>query len=559
MAPFPETEIMTIKRLEVALRKMDFKLLKDGAYKLHEKYHSGHRFEYLDLLKDIYKEVSENHSIPADIKDILIPTIEDILSPMQEATYEEEHFEAPKGAQTPVQMAAEIAAHSQDDDSSRISSLTSLSYEVAQKPQEKKISAFSVFSASKNEDKPAAPQQVQAQSFAQSPYSAQPFREFQQEAPHQEKVQEKTEQVTSMQVEKNDEIQTNTIHIQNSIQNQVQNSQPEAIQTKSQVQVLQQQTQQVQNVQVQQSHQQQQTLPQCPQIQHVQPQQNLNTIQSPIQASIQNSIQSRQIQEAEQEEIQQEKEVEIKSIAIFFGQDSSAEKTKNILKYRDEVLKTQDRHISVNEYLELVKEITTQSNTNVSELKSFLEQLKTRQNKVNLITNSQSSNFIDLFDSNDITYSIFNPQNDKRINLLPLFGLTNMFKCSNCNYEYLDTNDEMTPFMIQCPHCKAAMFPDFYASTGTNCEINMDYYNSSVIALANSNIWLLIRPSLNEKITMNMLRSALKVSNQVQEIYILDKDINIRETYKSLFLDINEEIKINTQISAIEDFFNSIN
>ena len=34
MAPFPETEIMTIKRLEVALRKMDLKLLKDGAYKL---------------------------------------------------------------------------------------------------------------------------------------------------------------------------------------------------------------------------------------------------------------------------------------------------------------------------------------------------------------------------------------------------------------------------------------------------------------------------------------------------------------------------------------------
>ena len=80
MAPFPEAEIMTIKRLEVALRKMDFKLLKDGAYKLHEKYHGGHRFEYLDLLKDIYIEISNNPSIPDDVKDILAPTIEDILS-----------------------------------------------------------------------------------------------------------------------------------------------------------------------------------------------------------------------------------------------------------------------------------------------------------------------------------------------------------------------------------------------------------------------------------------------------------------------------------------------
>ena len=80
MTPFPETEIMTIKRLEVALRKMDFKLLKDGAYKLHEKYHGGHNFEYLDLLKDILAQTTNNASIPDDIKDILCPTIEDILS-----------------------------------------------------------------------------------------------------------------------------------------------------------------------------------------------------------------------------------------------------------------------------------------------------------------------------------------------------------------------------------------------------------------------------------------------------------------------------------------------
>ena len=78
MAPFPEAEIMTIKRLEVALRKMDFKLLKDGAYKPHEKYHSGFRFEYLDLLKDLFMEISNNASIPNDIKEILTSTIEDI-------------------------------------------------------------------------------------------------------------------------------------------------------------------------------------------------------------------------------------------------------------------------------------------------------------------------------------------------------------------------------------------------------------------------------------------------------------------------------------------------
>ena len=80
MTPFPEAEIMTIKRLEVALRKMDYKLLKDGAYKLHEKFHGGHRFEYLDLLKEMFVEISNNPAVPEDVKGILIPTIEDILS-----------------------------------------------------------------------------------------------------------------------------------------------------------------------------------------------------------------------------------------------------------------------------------------------------------------------------------------------------------------------------------------------------------------------------------------------------------------------------------------------
>ena len=72
MTPFPESEIIIIKRLEVALKKADYVLLKSGAYKLHEKYHSGHIFEYIDSLKEIKKEVVDNFSIPSEIKEILI-------------------------------------------------------------------------------------------------------------------------------------------------------------------------------------------------------------------------------------------------------------------------------------------------------------------------------------------------------------------------------------------------------------------------------------------------------------------------------------------------------
>lgn len=79
MAPFPETESMTIKRLEVALRRKDMQLLKDGAYKLHEKFHTGYRFELLSELKQILEYVKTS-DIPLEITEILCPTIEEILS-----------------------------------------------------------------------------------------------------------------------------------------------------------------------------------------------------------------------------------------------------------------------------------------------------------------------------------------------------------------------------------------------------------------------------------------------------------------------------------------------
>ena len=41
MAPFPESEDMTIKRLMVAVRKNDHQLLKMGTYKVHEKFQIG--------------------------------------------------------------------------------------------------------------------------------------------------------------------------------------------------------------------------------------------------------------------------------------------------------------------------------------------------------------------------------------------------------------------------------------------------------------------------------------------------------------------------------------
>ena len=79
MAPFPESEDMTIKRLMVALRKNDHQLLKMGTYKLHEKFHTGHDFELIDDLRQIL-DTMEQKQYPPEISDILCSTIRDILS-----------------------------------------------------------------------------------------------------------------------------------------------------------------------------------------------------------------------------------------------------------------------------------------------------------------------------------------------------------------------------------------------------------------------------------------------------------------------------------------------
>ena len=258
-------------------------------------------------------------------------------------------------------------------------------------------------------------------------------------------------------------------------------------------------------------------------------------------------------------EIKEETPKKLKSIAIFYGQESSNEKIKNITKYRELISNSKDKQIAINDFISLINEINTQANTNVSELKGLFDQLQKYENKINFITNSQSANLIELFANNDITYSLFNPDSDKKVNILSLFGLTNAFKCTQCSKEYLDTNNSINSYIIQCPKCKSAMLPNLFTANGFINEINIDYYNQAITTLAKCETWLLIHPLLNEKLTFNMLKSAFEVSNNVKEIYILDKDINIRETYKNMFLNINENIKVNIQMNVIEEFFNSIN
>ena len=443
MAPFPETEIMTLKRLEVALKKGDFKLLRDGAYKLHEKYHSGFEFEYIDLLKDILYNAN-NSNAPVEIKDILIPTLEDILSNSNGTSY---------GMTSPYE----------NMNHSRISPLTSLEYtqhnETIQEDtqeNEEKLSAFDVFSAEKTS---VLNNETNYQTQREEVKSEEAFEQF-----------SSSETQNPIQTENTEDTENKIDYTENQTPNQ--------------------------------------TIPQ---------------------------------------------ENKTQTITIFYAQNNSEDKNKNIKRYTELVSKLQNEKTDFSELIKLISEINTQSNANVAELASILEQIQNRNIKINLITNSTNANLVGLIESIKIPYK-FNSTEEK-INIVPLFGLTNVFKCTQCKEEYIDLKDNINPYVIQCPRCKNPMLPNISC---IETKMNLNFYNNSIINMANSDTWLILYPSAAESSMLDMMKSALALNKNVKNIYICDKDINSKETFKNAFLNIDKDIKVNIEISVMEEFLKSV-
>ena len=144
-----------------------------------------------------------------------------------------------------------------------------------------------------------------------------------------------------------------------------------------------------------------------------------------------------------------------------------------------------------------------------------------------------------------------------KINLMPIFSLSNLFKCSRCTNAHLDSTSEIAPMVLQCPRCKSPMFPTFYTAKDNYAQIDLENYNSCLIGLANSKIWLIVNPS-EDKFSLNLLKSAFTMSNVVEEVFVVHKDINTREMFKNLFNHIKPSIKINVSTTVIEDFIRTI-
>lgn len=514
MTPFPEAEIMTIKRLEVALRKMDFKLLKDGAYKLHEKFHSGHKFEYLDLLKDIQIELLNNPSVPSDVRDILSATIDDILSQDNFNNFEQEKVSpltslSYNPAQENETISKEEVAMITDQPIEADYNINKEEFEFSETSNEvyqetPKINAFDAFSPQKPQD-PKEYNQPQS-FFTQSPFSAEPFKEFNNPSSsfENEVYNEPIPELTQNPVQEPIEIQT---------------------QTKFQEQIQEEPVFEVTYAPAEE--------------QNSQPSFEQEVTYAPI--------------EEVHEQIPQEK----KSIAIVYCQDNSREKIKNILKLKEIIKNSREKNTSIDDLMALISEITTQANTNVIELQGILKQLKASGNKTSLITNSQSEMLIELLDSLEIDYSFSQNSESDKLKLTPLYGLSNLFYCAECGQVHLDKSSEVKPLVLECPQCKNPMYPDFWAAT-KEAQLNLENYNKGLVELANSKVWLVIHPTFADKTTSELIESALKVGNCVEEIYVLDKDINTRENYKNFISKIKPDLKVNAHNNTLEEFFKII-
>ena len=114
-----ESDSMTIKRLEIALQKEDSALLKTAGYKLHEKFHAGHKFEYLPQLKQILAFI-ENENLEGEFYRMISLTIREIVASQEGTTehsatfFEQQNvFGAQDEQNTPQEQEAQVMENSQ--------------------------------------------------------------------------------------------------------------------------------------------------------------------------------------------------------------------------------------------------------------------------------------------------------------------------------------------------------------------------------------------------------------------------------------------------------------
>ncbi len=511
MAPFPEAEDMTIKRLYVALKRDDMQLLQMGAHKLHEKYHTGYKFELLDDLRQILSYVEEQ-TIPNDIKDLLTRTIADILN--GNAPYQEE----------------------------TISSVESDNFDTTQDKNSAEIdnSAYNTTPQSKdNED--VSPIDIiypNTQDISSFQENLQPNETFYtEENKNEEQIQEEPLNILPKEETFEDNLQEEPLNMapeeevfENNLQEEIQE---ELFDTSSNIET-QQNEEQKEEEQVPSFDQNEQT--------------SLNFSQEEINNT----------------PILEEKIPTLKNVAVFYDDKSSTIDYMQNKFYRYEL-----DLISLNKEANPLESASyNKKNVDVptDDIGEILKMLNTIKGDVYFVTTSKSENIIKTFIEHYIDFEIplvcENTQDKKVTKLIPLFGLSNIFICPKCgNREYFGGihNKVLT---LQCKNCSSSMYPDIYEAENYKTNANPYYWINALSAMACADTWILINPPLenDRKLTMEFLKSAYQISKP-KKVYILSKETTRKEYYRQMFNEIYPMCEIKSDFLAqdelCENFINN--
>ena len=487
MAPFPEAEDMTVKRLYVALKRDDMQLLQMGAHKLHEKYHTGYKFQLLDDLRQILSYVEEQQ-IPNDIKELLIKTITDILdnkepeslSYAEDKLVEEEKQEIFEEKNEPINQSSNVESEQKEEVNSNSSA-----------------SHFPLFEENKFE------------------FSTQ--------------VENNTTETFSNSFEENSSKLEDESFSQDSslIENNETKEEPVIFTPKDAVIDM------------------------------------VNKIDDePIMSS--SNFKPQAEPEAPSFKIIQEEELTLNNVAVFY--DDKAPfidylKNKSFRHELDSILlKNDGRPLEDAAICKNTVDIQT------DEFSEILKMLNTIKGDVYFVTTSKSENLLNTFVDSGINFKIPNvitKENEgKKIELIPLFGLSNIFYCPKCGRKETVINKDNKILTAQCRECSGVMYPDLYEALNFETNANPYYFISGIRAMAQAETWILINPPLESSraLTSNFLKTAFEVSTP-KKVYILSKETTKKEYYKQMFMEIDSSIEVKTDFitedSLCEEFINS--
>ncbi len=499
MTPFPEAEDMTIKRLYVALKRGDMQLLQLGAHKLHEKFHTGYKFELTDDLRQILSYIEEQ-SVPNDIKDLLTRTINDILNGEKpEIVYEnsQQNFE-PKDL-TEKKEPIEIIKDAFNPAKESILSVQQTIFETNEQDttdETLKPDVIMPYGISNTEEK-IEDNFVQDENTIENNIEEKPviFTPQQQEQPQeqiQEEIQEQHHEKEQMQEQEGQEIeQLNSNEENKESKNNYIDSNEEKI-------ILEQKESTLQNVAV------------------------FYDDKPAFVDYMKNKAYRLKLDKLSlnEESYPMEDCAVVKNIA-----DIQTDEIGEILK----MLNTTKGDIYF---------ITTSKSENI--IKTFI------QYDVNFeIPNITKQEYI-----------------GKTTKIIPLFGLSNIFVCPKCGQREYFGGLHNKVLSMQCNKCSSSMYPDIYEAQNLETNASPYYFIKGIDLMKKADTWILINPPLenNRALTVEFLRCAFEVSRP-KKVYILSKEITKKEYYKQMFKEIDENCIVKydyiTQDSLCEDFINN--